>query len=104
MFYNGFRVLVLYIHKEWADKWVEDFKNKVDHSAIAGIKRMGKGSFTILMRDGTCIESAKFSFYNSRGSKYDKIYVEDGIDTTQNDFYSKYYPQLLPQIVEEYTW
>jgi len=98
MYYDGFRVAVLFNDPEWAEEWLELFKERIDDHAILCIKRFGKGNFQIEMRDGTKFRSIKHGS-EEIGKRYDKIYVEPCINIDGDFFKNAVMPMVFSPII-----
>lgn len=99
MLYCGTRIGVFYKHAIWAEKWVNDFLEKVDKSCIARSTKMSNGVSTIHLKDGTSIKTVYLG-ENSRGCKFDKVFVEPKV--TQEEVAHIIYPTLTSNMVIEY--
>ena len=80
MKYCGLKVGVFYQSLEWINKWIADFFERIDKSAISDYSLYPDYNFYILLKDGTTITS----FYIDKVDwvTVDKAYVEPeiGID------------------------
>ena len=98
MYYDGFRVAVLFNDPEWAEEWLDLFKERIDGAAISCIRRYGKGNFKIDMRDGTTLQSIKHGS-EEIGKRYDKIYVEPCINVDGDFFKKSVMPMVFSPII-----
>ena len=75
MLYRGCKIGVFFKTKLWAEQWMNDFLNTIDHSCILRFVRNGVHPFMIELKDGTQI-TAYQATDNARGTVIDKAFVE----------------------------
>ena len=75
MLYRGCKIGVFFKTKLWAEQWMNDFLNTIDHSCILRFVRNGVHPFMIELKDGTQI-TAYQATDNARGIVIDKAFVE----------------------------
>ena len=99
MGYTGISIGVFYKNAEWADKWFEDFINKIDITCISTYIRNRADKFIIKLRDGNIIKAISAN-NKARGNKFDKVFVEPCIEPeTINEIIR---PLLTQQVIIEY--
>lgn len=78
--YRGLKVGVFYQSLKWISKWIGDFFEQIDRSAIMDYSIYPDYNFYVLLKDGTTITS--FFIDKVDGVSVDKAYVEPeiGID------------------------
>lgn len=81
MLYRGCKIGVFFKTKLWAEQWMNDFLNTIDHSCILRFVRNGVHPFMIELKDGTQITAYQVTD-NARGTVIDKAFVEPSIDET----------------------
>lgn len=79
MLYRGCKIGVFFKTKTWAEKWMNDFIDNVDHSCISRFVRNGIHPFMIDLKDGTRIIAIQAND-GARGTVIDKAFVEPTIE------------------------
>ena len=69
------KVGVLYKDEDWGEQTMKDFAYLVPDECIQGRTRD-----SILFRDGSSIRMVKATEFSVRGHKFDKIFIQQGID------------------------
>ena len=80
MLYRGCKIGVFFKTKLWAEQWMNDFLNTIDHSCILRFVRNGVHPFMIELKDGTQI-TAYQATDNARGTVIDKAFVEPTVSS-----------------------
>lgn len=80
MLYRGCKIGVFFKTKLWAEQWMNDFLNTIDHSCILRFVRNGVHPFMIELKDGTRI-TAYQATDNARGTVIDKAFVEPTVSS-----------------------
>ena len=80
MLYRGCKIGVFFKTKLWAEQWMNDFLNTIDHSCILRFVRNGVHPFMIELKDGTQI-TAYQATDNARGTAIDKAFVEPTVSS-----------------------
>ena len=73
MYYTGLKVGVIYQHAQWAQRWRNEFVTKY----IEAISRSTSNVITLM--DDTTIRFIRYGAF-ACGTRFDKIFVEPGID------------------------
>ena len=98
MFYRGLKVGVVYKEHRWAEKWFKEFISKIDKSCVKKYI-LSHSDIAVILKDGTIIKAVSATG-NSRGSRFDKIFVQPGVDKDVIDHVIR--PMILPTIINEY--
>lgn len=80
MLYRGCKIGVFFKTKLWAEQWMNDFLNTIDHSCILRFVRNGVHPFMIELKDGTQIIAYQATD-NARGTVIDKAFVEPTVSS-----------------------
>lgn len=78
---------IFYKDKEWGEQTMKDFACLVPNECI-----QGRMKDRIVFRDGSCIRIIKAESLSVRGYKFDKVFVQQGID---EEFVNAYLRPLL---------
>ena len=81
------KIGVFYTDENWGRQTMEDFAFLVPNECIQGRTRD-----SILFRDGSSIRMVKATEFSVRGHKFDKVFIQQGID---EDFVNTYIRPLL---------
>jgi len=100
MGYTGIRIGVFYKNAKWADKWFEDFINKIDITCISNYIRNRADKFIIKLRDGTIIKAISVNSSTARGNRLDRAFVEPCIEPETINKIIR--PLLMQQVIIEY--
>ena len=80
MLYRGCKIGVFFKTKLWAEQWMNDFLNTIDHSCILRFVRNGVHPFMIELKDRTQIIAYQATD-NARGTVIDKAFVEPTVSS-----------------------
>ena len=80
MLYRGCKIGVFFKTKLWAEQWMNDFLNTIDHSCILRFVRNGVHPFMIELKDGTQIIAYQATD-NARVTVIDKAFVEPTVSS-----------------------
>ena len=75
------KVAIVYKHRDWADGWLDCFKNWIDESEILRVMINGYDRFMVELRNGTIIQSICQDKIKDGYdlSEYDRVFTEPGI-------------------------
>lgn len=76
------KIGVLYKDEDWGKQTMEDFAFLVPDECIQGRTRD-----SIFFRDGSSIRMVKATEFSVRGHKFDKIFIQQGVDEECIDTY-----------------